>query len=190
MIAVRSRAESHAANRVNRRLSILPGTMTPRSSSSRGAAHDSRILVLFHAALPPPLTRSGARRNRSRAFNRRASFEALEDRRLLSSTVSFSTGTETVDESAGTFSIPVTLSGPPSAPPPISGLRLWVRWTRRPGLRRRRQPLCRQPRQRHGGRGVARGRGHQHNHPGSTIPGPWPSTPPATSTSPTQATTR
>ena len=63
------------------------------------------------------LTQTGARRNRSRAFRRSASFEALEDRFLLSS-VSFSTGSETVNESAGTFSIPVTLSGPPAAPPP------------------------------------------------------------------------
>src|SRR5271170_7511047 len=55
-------------------------------------------------------TQTGARRNRSRAFHRSASFEALEGRFLLA-TVSFSTGSETVNASAGTFSIPVTLSG-------------------------------------------------------------------------------
>ena len=50
-----------------------------------------------------------ARRNRSCAFHRRVSFEALEDRRLLS-TVSFTGDSEITDESAGSFSIPVTLS--------------------------------------------------------------------------------
>ncbi len=65
------------------------------------------------------LTRAGARRNRSRAVHRRTSFEALEDRCLLSS-VSFGTGSETVSESAGKFSIPVTLSSPPDGTPTVS----------------------------------------------------------------------
>jgi DNA-binding beta-propeller fold protein YncE len=56
------------------------------------------------------LTRTGARRNRSRAFNRRASFEALEDRRLLS-TVSFASDTQTADQGATDFSVTVALSG-------------------------------------------------------------------------------
>jgi sugar lactone lactonase YvrE len=55
-------------------------------------------------------TRAGARRSRSHASRRSATFEALEDRSLLSS-VGFSTASETVNASAGTFSIPVTLSG-------------------------------------------------------------------------------
>jgi sugar lactone lactonase YvrE len=55
------------------------------------------------------LTRSGARRNHSRAFHCKASFDALEDRRLLS-TVNFANDGETVEESAGKFSIPLTLS--------------------------------------------------------------------------------
>ncbi len=53
---------------------------------------------------------NGGRRNRSHAFGRSAFLEALEDRLVLSS-VSFSAGSETVNASAGTFSIPVTLSG-------------------------------------------------------------------------------
>ena len=104
------------------------------------------------------LTRTGARRNRSRAFHRRASFEALEDRVLLS-TVSFSTGGETVNESAGTFSIPVTLSGARHSH--RLPLRLRVQRTRWPGLRRRRQPLRRRRRRPHGEQGDARG-GGQH----------------------------
>ena len=64
------------------------------------------------------LTRTGARRN-ARAFNRRESFEALEDRRLLS-TANFASDSETVDESAGTFSIPVTVSGTPDGTPTVS----------------------------------------------------------------------
>ena len=43
------------------------------------------------------LTRIVARRNRSCAFHRRVSFEALEDRRLLS-TVSFTGDSEITDE--------------------------------------------------------------------------------------------
>ena len=62
---------------------------------------------LQHARSRQPQT--GARRRRSGAFRRGASFEVMEDRFLLSS-VSFSTGSETVNESAGTFSIPVTQS--------------------------------------------------------------------------------
>jgi len=57
------------------------------------------------------LTRTGSRRNCSCAFHRRASFEALEDRHLLSTTVNFGSDSEIVNESAGTFTIPVTLSG-------------------------------------------------------------------------------
>ena len=69
------------------------------------------------------LTPTEARRNRSRAFKRRATFEALEDRRLLSATVSFTSDGETVNESAGTFSIPVTLSGgTPTISPFASGI--------------------------------------------------------------------
>ena len=92
------------------------------------------------------LTQTGARRNRSRAFRRRATFEAVEDRLLLS-TVSFSTAGESVNASAGSFTIPVTLSG---------------------------------------------GRSHHLDlsPPGSTSPLAWPSTPTATSTSPTARTTR
>jgi len=65
------------------------------------------------------LSPTGARRNRSRAFKRRASLEALEDRCLMS-TVQFLNDSESVNASAGTFSIPVMLSSPPSAPPTIS----------------------------------------------------------------------
>ncbi len=65
---------------------------------------------------------TGARRNRSRTFNRRASFEPLEDRRLLSTTVNFASESEVVDERAGTFSIPVTLSSPPSGAPIVTPL--------------------------------------------------------------------
>ncbi len=61
----------------------------------------------FHSRLTP----TGARRYRSRAFHRRTSLEALEDRRLLSGTVSFTQDSETVNESAGAFNIPVTVSG-------------------------------------------------------------------------------
>jgi len=69
------------------------------------------------------LIRTGFRRNRSRAFNRRASFEALEDRRLLSATVSFTTDAESVNESAGAFAIAVTLSGgTPTISPFASGI--------------------------------------------------------------------
>ena len=56
---------------------------------------------------------NGGRRNRSHIFDRSAFLEALEDRLALTS-VSFSTGSETVNASAGTFSIPVTLSGSPT----------------------------------------------------------------------------
>ncbi len=66
------------------------------------------------------LSQTGSRRNRSRAFHRRATFEALEDRRLLSATVSFATDSETVEQSAGAFSIPVTVSGVPSSTPKLS----------------------------------------------------------------------
>lgn len=56
--------------------------------------------------------RTGARRSSLRASRRRASFEALEDRCLLSS-VSFGTSgeSETVLGNSTTFTIPVTLSG-------------------------------------------------------------------------------
>ena len=71
----------------------------------------------------------------------------------------FSTGSETVNETAGTFSIPVTLSGTPthrpSPPSPPGSTTPW------PGLRRRRQPLRRQRRRQHGEQGDARG-GGQH----------------------------
>ncbi len=67
--------------------------------------------------------------------------EALEDRFMLSS-VSFSTGSETVNESAGTFSIPVTLSG--TRTQTVSTFASGFDVSRRPGLRRRRQPLRRQ----------------------------------------------
>jgi sugar lactone lactonase YvrE len=68
------------------------------------------------------LTQNGARRNRLRAFRRRATFEAVEDRLLLS-TVSFSTAGERVNESAGSFTIPVTLSGgAPTISPFASGI--------------------------------------------------------------------
>jgi len=43
----------------------------------------------------------------------------LEERSLLSS-VGFSTGSETINESAGTFSIPVALSSPPSGTPTVT----------------------------------------------------------------------
>jgi hypothetical protein len=69
----------------------------------------------------PRLSRTRARRNRSRAFKRGATFEAVEDRLLLS-TVSFGTAAESVKESAGGFAIAVTLSGPPSVAPTVSTL--------------------------------------------------------------------
>ena len=62
---------------------------------------------------------TGVHRNRSRTFRRNASFEALEDRFLLS-TASFSSGSETINESAGTFSIPVSLSSPATGTPTVS----------------------------------------------------------------------
>jgi sugar lactone lactonase YvrE len=71
------------------------------------------------------LTRTGARRNRSRAFHRRASFDALEGRALLS-TVSFGTDGESVNESAGTFSILVTVTGTPTVTTFATGLRSTV----------------------------------------------------------------
>jgi YVTN family beta-propeller protein len=67
------------------------------------------------------LTHTGARRNRVRAFARRASFEALEGRALLS-TVSFFSDSESVNESTGAFNIPVSLSNPPAGKPTVSGL--------------------------------------------------------------------
>jgi hypothetical protein len=65
------------------------------------------------------LTQTGVRRNRWRAVHRRASFDALEGRALLS-TVSFGTGSESVNEGAGTFSIPVTVTGTPTVAPATS----------------------------------------------------------------------
>ena len=56
---------------------------------------------------------NGGRRNRSHKFDRGAFLEALEDRLVLSA-VSFSTGSETANASAGTFKIAVTLSGSPT----------------------------------------------------------------------------
>jgi sugar lactone lactonase YvrE len=56
------------------------------------------------------LSRTGFRRIRSRAFHCRASFEALEDRRLLSATVSFTQDSESDGASTDKFNIPVTLS--------------------------------------------------------------------------------
>ncbi len=70
-------------------------------------------LASWFSSLKPSRRRqaqNGGRRNRSHVFDRSAFLEALEDRLVLSS-VSFSAGSETVNESAGTFSIPVTLSG-------------------------------------------------------------------------------
>ena len=64
-------------------------------------------------------TKSRDSRSRSRAVHRKTSFEVMEDRLLLS-TVSFSTGSETVSESATKFSIPVTLSSPPDSTPTVS----------------------------------------------------------------------
>ena len=82
-------------------------------------------LASWFSALPHSRRRSGptgTRRNRSHASRRSASFEALEDRSLLSS-VGFSTASETVRRDAGTFSIPVTLSGTrtPTVSPFASG---------------------------------------------------------------------
>ncbi len=66
-------------------------------------------------------TRTGARRNRSRACRRTMSFDALEGRVVLSTvSVSFGAATESVNESAGTFAIPVTLSSPPAGTPTVS----------------------------------------------------------------------
>ena len=63
--------------------------------------------------LTGPAARAGCR---ARTFNLKVSFEALEDRRLLS-TVSFGTAGESVDGDSGAFAVPVTLTGPPSATP-------------------------------------------------------------------------
>jgi hypothetical protein len=63
---------------------------------------------------------NGGRRNRSHKFDRSAFLEELEDRLVLSS-VSFSAGSETVNASAGTFSVAVTLSGSPTASTFASG---------------------------------------------------------------------
>ena len=65
------------------------------------------------------LTQTGARRKRSGAFRRHASFDVLEDRFLLSSTVNFDSASESVNESTGTFSIPVTVSGTPAGTPTV-----------------------------------------------------------------------
>ncbi len=69
--------------------------------------------------------------------------------------VQFSTGSETVNASAGTFSIPVTISGTPTVSTFASGFNGPVGLA----VRRRRQPLRRQRQQRHGERGDARGSG-------------------------------
>ncbi len=65
------------------------------------------------------LTPNGARSSRSRTVHRRTSFEALEDRCLLS-TVNFTFNGGSVDESAGAFAIPVALSSPPSGTPTVN----------------------------------------------------------------------
>ena len=52
-----------------------------------------------------------------RPFRTRLDLEPLEQR-LTPSTVQFTTGAESIDQSAGTFSIPVTLTG---APTPVVG---------------------------------------------------------------------
>ena len=64
-------------------------------------------------------TQRWGNRKGSRAFHRSASFEVMEGRLLLS-TVSFTTGSETVSESAGKFSVPVTVSSPPDGTPTVS----------------------------------------------------------------------
>ena len=71
--------------------------------------------------------------------------------------VQFSTGSETVNESAGTFSIPVTALGHPCTPT-VFTFASGFNDPDRPGLRRR-QPLRRQRQRQHGERGDARGRG-------------------------------
>ena len=82
-------------------------------------AHDSRTLAFFHPRSRRHLAQSGDRRNRSLAFHRKALVEALESRFLLS-TVNFISGSETVNQSSGSFSIPVSLSSPPSGAPTVS----------------------------------------------------------------------
>src|SRR5258707_3508860 len=66
--------------------------------------------------LPKWLTRD-SRRSATPSHRKprpRLCLEALEDRVVPSAMVLFSTGSETVNESAGKFSIPVTLTGAPT----------------------------------------------------------------------------
>ncbi len=72
---------------------------------------------LRHSRRP---ARVGARRDRRRAPRRRASFDALEGRALLSTTVSFGAPSESLDGSSGGFTISVSLSSPPSGTPIVS----------------------------------------------------------------------
>ncbi len=67
------------------------------------------------------LNQTAGRRRGSRAFQRRASFDALEGRLLLS-TLQFTSASETVNQSDGTFSVGVSLSSPPAGTPTVSNV--------------------------------------------------------------------
>ena len=65
------------------------------------------------------LTQDEAHRSGSRAFRRRASFDALENRLVLS-TVQFTSASETVNQTTGSFSVGVSLSSPPAGTVTVS----------------------------------------------------------------------
>ncbi len=154
-------------------------------SIHRRTSHDSRILVLFLAALPSPPNPGGARRNRLHASRRSASFEALEDRSLLSS-VSFSTGQRDRQRERRHVQHPGHALGHRHSN--RHHLRLRVQRSHRPGLRRAGNLYVANsapPSAKHGERGDARGGGQHLRLRVQRLPSAWPSTRPATSTSPT-----
>ena len=92
---------------------------------------------------------------------------------------------------AGNLYVADTANGAVSEVTPagnVSTFRHRVQRSRCPGLRLGRQPLRRQHRQRHGEQGDARGRRQPLRHGAQRLRSAWPSTRPATSTSPTPAT--
>ena len=112
------------------------------------------------------LTQTGARLNRSRAFRRRASFDALEGRVLLS-TVNFSSAGESVNASGGAFAIAVTLSG---GTPTISTFASGINEPGGLAFDVGRQPLRHRRRGQHGGQGDARGATSAPSLRGSRVP--------------------
>ena len=81
---------------------------------------DSPIVVRFPCDTPVTAsTHTGTRRSGSRVLHRRATFDALENRLVLS-TVQFTAATETVNQTAGSFSFGVSLSSPPAGTVTVS----------------------------------------------------------------------